>query len=190
MMKLDTLEFIRLLPQFMRDDPAVHGLAKSIDAIVPQLANAASKMSTWDRIDELSDAELDELAWELNILWYDTTADISIKRDLVKNSDKVYQHLGTKWAVENVIETYFGEGEIQEWFKYGGQPGHFRVNSSNPSISQERFTEFLNVLNKVKRASAKLDEVVININSEVMLTAGVAIHEVGYEQYAIGASLA
>ena len=189
-MKLSDIEFIRLLPQFMRDDAAVKGLSSAVDVIIPGIAASVATLSTWDQIDNLSEAELDALAWELNILWYDHGADIAVKRELVKNSDAVYKHLGTKWAVENVIETYFGEGKIEEWFEYGGQPGHFRVNSSNPSISQERFTDFLNVLNKVKRASAKLDEVVININSEVMLAAGVAIREVGYEQYAIGASLA
>lgn len=187
MMKLNTLEFIRLLPQFMRDDPAVQGLSKAIDNIIPQLADAAEKLSTWDHIDELSEAELDDLAWELNILWYDTSADISIKRDLVKNSDKVYQHLGTVWAVENVIEAYFGDGHIEEWFKYGGEPGRFRVHSNNPSVSSEALEEFLSVLNKVKRASAKLDEIIIDLSGQLVLSAGVAVHEIGHEVHAVGA---
>ena len=113
-MKLSNLEFLRLLPQFMRDDKAVQGLAAGIDEIIPDLAASVSKLTTWDRIDELSEAELDELAWELNIPWYYTGASLGIKRDVIKNSDQVYRHLGTKWGVENVIKTYFGDGYITE----------------------------------------------------------------------------
>lgn len=186
-MKLLDINFIKLLPQFMQNDSAVRGLAAAVDAIIPDLEASVRKLSTWDYIDELSEAELDDLAWELNIQWYDTTASISIKRDLIKNSDKVYQHLGTKWAVENVIRTYFGDGSIEEWFEYSGDPGHFRVLSSNPSLNNERLTEFLNLLNKIKRASAKLDSINISLGAELVLSAGVALHEVTKETYAIGA---
>ena len=189
-MKLSNIEFLRLLPQFMRDDKAVQGLAAGIDEIVPDLAASISKLSTWDRIDELSETELDELAWELNIPWYSTGATIGIKRDVIKNSDQVYRHLGTKWAVENVIKTYFGDGYITEWFEYDGEPGHFQVNSSNPSLNNERLAEFLNLLEKVKRASAKLDAIVISLSGELNLSVGVAVHEIGAERYAIGATLA
>ena len=102
-MKLSELEFIRLLPQFMREDTAVKGLSLGLDIVIPQLSESIKYLTTWDQIDNLSEAELDELAWELNILWYELDADIEVKRDVIKNSDKVYQHLGTKWAVENVI---------------------------------------------------------------------------------------
>lgn len=188
-MKLNDLEFIRLLPQFMRDDLAVRGLSAGIEKIIPSMSASLAVLSTWDKIDELTEAELDDLAWELNIQWYDTGADIGIKRELVKNSDKVYQRLGTKWAVENVTETYFGEGYIEEWFEYEGQPGHFRVFSTNPSLTNERLVEFLNLLNKVKRASAKLDGIFITLTGQMPLSAGFAFHDVAHETYAIGAKL-
>ena len=187
-MKLSDLEFIRLLPQFMQDDCSVRGLAAGIDSIVPQFAEAIGKLSTWDSIDKLSEAELDELAWELNIPWYDKGATIEVKRNLVRDSDKVYQKLGTKWAVENVINTYFGDGHIEEWFQYDGDPGHFRVHSNNPSLNESRFEEFLNLLNKVKRASAKLDGVVITSTAQMNMYAGIALHEIATEQFDIGAA--
>lgn len=188
-MKLTTLEFIRLLPQFMREDGAVKGLAAAMDKIVPDLAQSAATLSTWDHIDELTEAELDAMAWELNILWYDTGAPMDTKRALVKDSDLVYKRLGTKWAVENVINSYFGEGYVEEWFEYEGQPGHFRVYSTNPSLNNERLTEFLNLLNKVKRASSKLDGIFITLTGQMPLSAGVALREYGKDTYAIGATL-
>lgn len=185
-MRLSELEFIRLLPEFMRGDAAVQGLSLGLDIIIPQLSRRIKTLSTWDQIDNLSEAELDELAWELNVLWYDATAAINVKREIIRNSDKVYRHLGTKWAVENVINTYFGEGYISEWFEYGGEPGRFRVYSTNPSLTQERITEFLHILDKVKRASAKLDGVYIEIACQMPLAGGVVVHEYGTETYAIG----
>lgn len=187
-MKLNDLEFVRLLPQFMRDDDSVKGLAAGIDAIVPELAASIVKLTTWDHIDELSEKELDDLAWELNIPWYDAGASIAIKREVIKTSDQIHARLGTKWAVENVIRTYFGSGFVSEWWEYGGEPGHFQVNSSNPSLNNERFNEFLHLLDKVKRASAKLDSVLISLSGELPLYVGVALHEVGKERYSIGAS--
>lgn len=186
-MKLSNLEFIKLLPQFMRDDDAVRGLAAGIDSIIPQLALEIEKLSTWDRIDELSEAELDDLAWELNILWYDTGASIDVKRNIVRDSDRVYQKLGTKWAVERVINTYFGDGYLEEWFQYDGEPGFFRVYSANPTINESKFVEFLNILNKVKRASAKLESVYITLTGQMNMYAGTALHEIGAEKYDIGA---
>ena len=186
-MKLSDIEFVRLLPQFMQNDCSVRGLAAGIDSIVPQFAAEIEKLSTWDSIDKLSEAELDELAWELNILWYDKGATIDVKRNLVRESDKVYKKLGTKWAVENVISTYFGDGYIEEWFQYGGDPGHFRIYSANPTLNESKFVEFLTLLNKVKRASAKLDGVFISLTGQMNLYAGTALHEISAEQYDIGA---
>ena len=151
--KLDTLDFIRLLPSFMRGDLAVLGLAGAMDEIVPPLTGSIGLLTTWDKINELGEDELDELAWELNILWYDKAANIETKRDVILNSDKVYRKLGTKWAVENVIQSYFGEGYIREWFEYEGEPGHFRVYSTNPTVNNEQLTAFLNILDKIKRHS-------------------------------------
>lgn len=187
-MTLADLVFRLLLPRWMRDDLAVSGLASGVDALTRAMAQGAGLNTTWDKIDEMSEAELDELAWELNILWYDTGADIETKRALVKDSDKVFKRLGTKWAVENVISAYFGDGYIREWFEYDGDPGYFRVFSSNPTITNENLNEFLNILNKVKRLSAHLEGIFITLTGEMHLHTGVQLHEVSRETYSIGAT--
>lgn len=188
-MKLSTLEFLRLLPAFMRGDLAIQGLAAGLDGIIPGLDASVNRLTTWDHIDELSENELDGLAWELNILWYDKSANLETKRQLVKDSDKVYQHLGTKWAVENVIQTYFGDGYIREWFEYNGEPGYFRIYSTNPTLTDERLTEFLNILDKVKRHSSKLEGIHITLTGRMPLSAGMAYREYGTETFKLGATL-
>ena len=129
-MKLTTLEFLRLLPSFMREDPAVKGLAEAMESILAEPAAAVKTARSWDQIDNLDDAQLDELAWELDIDWYSKDLPIESKRALIKSSDQVYAKRGTKWAVEKVMEDVFGGGYVTEWNAYGGEPFHFRVTTS------------------------------------------------------------
>lgn len=189
-MKLSDIEFLRLLPSFMREDMAIIGLSKGIDNLVPGLDDSMRLLTTWNHIDELQEAELDDLAVELNVLWYDKSASIYTKRDLIKNCMEVYRHLGTKWAVESVTKSYFGDAYIQEWFEYDGEPGRFRVYSTNPSlsISNDKIDEFMNLLEKVKRASSLLDGIYVSLTGQMPLYAGMAIHEIANEQYSIGSA--
>ena len=160
-MKLENLDFCQLLPTFMRPDSVNQALASGIDKIIPEMTAQVQLLSTWDHIQELDESELDQLAWELNILWYDYGADIQTKRDLVKNSDLVYRRLGTKWAAESVIRSYFTKGHVTEWFEYDGKPGTFRICATAQGITQDKIDKFISLLRKVKRASAQLERMEI-----------------------------
>lgn len=185
-MKLKDLDFAKLLPHFMQDDLADIGLSKGVDDCIRPIEARISTLSTWDKIDSLTEEELDALAWELNAIWYRQDAPIDVKRQLIKDSRQMSRKLGTKWAVERIINTYFGDGFITEWFEYDGQPGHFRVYSANPSITEENLQEFLSILAKVKRASAHLDGIIISLTGRMFLAAGLGYHETTFETIAIG----
>ncbi|MCB6992887.1 phage tail protein I [bacterium 210820-DFI.6.37] len=176
-MKLKDIELIRLLPEFMRKDSANIGLAKGFDQIIKMYAKYGEHLSIWTAIDELTEAELDELAWEFNVTWYEYSSDLETKRKLIKNSTEVKRNLGTGWAVERVISTYFGEGRIEEWFEYGGRPGYFKVISSNPTITQENLDKFLRVLEKVKRKSAHLEGICVGLSGKNYLNVGIGCRE-------------
>lgn len=145
----------------MRDDEASKGLASGIDELVPQLYRKITLLSVWGKIDELGHADLDELAWELNVEWYDATASLSVKKQLIKMADLVHSRLGTKWAVEQVVAAHFGSGEVQEWFEYGGEPHHFKILSENSSITAENMEKFMRILGIVKRKSSWLESIII-----------------------------
>ena len=63
-MKITTLEFLRLLPEFMREDAAVKALAEAVESTVLIPAVRVKTARVWDQIDRLNDAQLDELAYE------------------------------------------------------------------------------------------------------------------------------
>lgn len=185
-MKLEQTDLLKLLPEFMRGDRANKGLAVGASAVLKDVAAKAKLLTTWSQIDSMTGEQLDELAWELNIEWYKSTADLQTKRALIKSSDKVHAKLGTKWAVEQIITDAFGEGVVREWWEYGGEPHHFKVLSTNPGLVNEHHEEFLEMLEIVKRKSAWLDAVIISLTGEMDLFAGMATHDVTFETHTMG----
>lgn len=170
----------------MRTDGAVKGLAAGVNRLIPSMYAIARLFTVWDKIDEMEHADLDELAWELNVLWYDTQADIEVKRRLIKNSDLVYARLGTKWAVEEVVSTYFKTSIVREWWTYGGKPHHFKILSDNPSLTNEQIERFFRVLSVVKRESSWLDSILITLTGDMSLYAGVYIKNTTVERHVFG----
>lgn len=158
-MDIKNMDFMQLLPFFMHGDEADEGLAKGINAITEQLSKKISPFTTWDKLDEMTGQELDLLAEELHISWYDKAAAIDVKRQIIKDSDIIHSKLGTNWATMQVITTYFGEGNIVDWYDYGGNPGHFKIQTVSQSILNTKAAAFANILNAVKRKSAQLDAI-------------------------------
>ena len=185
-MKLQEAEILKLLPAWMRDDGSVKGLAEGTDEVTRALAARIKLMSRWNQIDQLDEQTLDEMAWELNIQWYDSTAPIEAKRAVIRNSDRVYAKLGTPYAVAQIIADYFGTGEVREWYQYGGKPYHFKVLSDNPGLVNENLDLFLSLLRTVKRRSAWLDAILICLTGEMFLYAGMAVREHGEERHVMG----
>ena len=77
-MRLNETEMVKLLPAWMQEDGSDKGLADGCDIISCDAYARLKLLSRWDKIDQLNDAELDEMAWELNIQWYDSTAPIAV----------------------------------------------------------------------------------------------------------------
>ena len=125
-MRLSEVEMIKLLPSWMAQDGADRGLAAGCDTLSRDAFARLKLLSRWDKIDQLSEAELDEMAWELNIQWYDSTAPIETKRAVIRNSDRVYmqntsiQHVTIK--SKNLPENFNGTFVVEEsYYKTDGK---------------------------------------------------------------------
>lgn len=154
---MEQMNFLELLPAFMRTDETNVALSGAVDKVTEELAARIKLLTTWDQIDNMSVAELDALAEELHINWYEKGASRDVKINIIKDSDIVHAKMGTNWAVMRVINTYFGSGKIVDWFDYGGKPHHFKIETTNQEILQEKEDAFLRILAAVKRKSAVLD---------------------------------
>jgi len=185
-MKLQEAEILKLLPAWMRDDGSIKGLAEGTDKVIRALTARVNLLSRWNQIDQLDEQTLDEMAWELNIQWYDSTAPIEAKRAVIRNSDLVYAKLGTRYAVEQTVTDRFGTGEMREWYQYGGAPYHFKVLSDNPDLVNGNLELFLKLLGVVKRRSSWLDAILICLTGEMFLYSGMAIREHTHEEHIFG----
>lgn len=188
-MKLTDADILKLLPAFMRNDDAVTALASGSNEVIRQLANSIKLLSTWDHIAEMKGKELDELAWELGIPWYDSTASDESKRSVIKQSDQVYAKLGTKWAVEQIVASHFGTGVVREWWEYGGEPFHFKVLSDNPELVNKQLDKFMALLETVKRKSAWMDAILITLTGELTVYFGMAVRDHSVEVHKLGADV-
>lgn len=150
-MKISDLDFLRLLPVFMRDDEAVLALSEAVNLLAGEPGKRLSTIRTWDKIDELNEAECDEMAWELDIDWYDSTGmSLEEKQATIKVAQQIKRKRGTKWAVERLISAYFGEGYVMEWYEMGGSPFTFMVLTTETDITAENYTNFLKAANAAK----------------------------------------
>lgn len=122
-----TFTIDELVPRFIMADKNGYAVAKAIEKAFQYVAGAAE-----DGLDIILDVEnmpewrLDELAVDYNVP-YDYEAGIEQKRKWIREAIPMYQILGTKEAVRQYIDGYFGEVEINENWEYGGEPYHFTV---------------------------------------------------------------
>lgn len=156
-MKISDLDFLRLLPVFMRDDQAVKALSQSINDLIGEPGKRLATLRTWDKIDELTEAECDELAWELDIDWYDSIGmGLEEKRETIKSAQQIKRKRGTKWAVERLLSAYFGEGYVLEWYETGGLPYTFAASTTNPNIDAENYVKFMEAVNAAKNERSRM----------------------------------
>lgn len=169
-MKLSEVSLLSLQSSLMRNDTTTQAICAALEQHFRQLAEDAKLPLIYGRVDELDAPVLDELAWSLDIGWYDAAADVGAKRQVIKKALKAYRALGTPGAVEDVLRAYFGEdARVVEWFEYGGEPYMFKVTTSNPAVTNEHVERFLMALNHVKNARSWLEVVEITLHESMNL---------------------
>lgn len=186
-MKISELDFVRLLPAFMRDDAAVIALSKAINELVGNPGKRLDTIRTWDKIDELNEAECDELAWELDIDWYDSTGmSLQEKQETIKLAQQIKRKRGTKWAVERLISAYFGEGYVAEWYEMGESPYTFMVLTTNTNIVSENYDKFVKAVNAAKNERSHIAGIFYfwqqGPDSGVQCELGTGYHRYEYQQ--------
>jgi phage tail P2-like protein len=168
-------DLTRSLPLPLKNDENEYALAKSIAGQLQINTLLAEKALIYSRIDEAENSLLDALAEDFNVSWYRYDAPIENKRKIVKDCLKLFKRLGTAWAVEQVIKAYFESAAVSEWFEYGGEPGHFRIDSGGYMILSG-YAELIRLIEKVKRKSAWLDALSITLYSKINFYMGVAAY--------------
>jgi phage tail P2-like protein len=161
MLDIYKIRLLDLLPPNLRQDPDIIAASKAVDDEFLLIVNEVKNCIIMPRIDELESTLVDLLAWERHVDFYDSSLPIETRRKLVNNSIRWHKRKGTPEAVEELITELFGEGQVEEWYEFDGEPYYFRVVTNNSEVTTEKAQEFIRALNSVKRNSAWLDNVII-----------------------------
>jgi phage tail P2-like protein len=166
-MDLTSVDVLVLQSTSMKEDIAVQGFSAALTLQLRKLVEEVDRVGIYYRIDEQPEEVLDLLAWQYKVDWYDMDSPIEIKREAVKNALEIHKIKGTPDAVQRIIDIYFGDGTVEEWFDYGGAPGNFRISTMNPSATNEKAALLIKAVNAVKRKTAHLEAVLLIVTDDM-----------------------
>ena len=128
------------LPEALRQDEQMQALAAGIAEVLAARPAEIDRLLIYPRIDELPEALLDRLAYDFKVDWWDAEYSLAAKRQTLKDNWQVHRRLGTKAAVEQAIAAIYPKTQVLEWFEYGGEPYHFKleINLTGSSFDRER----------------------------------------------------
>ena len=106
-------------------------------------------------IENASGDILDALAMEMDTPYYDNDLPIETKRELVEKTSPWHAKAGTTSAVEDLVATVFGEGNVEEWYEYNDVPYYFKI-ITNAQMVPDMVDEFNQMIKKAKNARSHL----------------------------------
>ena len=156
---LQSVSLIDILPPNLLADKQIYAAARALDDELQKITAATRNALLLPRLDELLEEVIDLLAWQWHVDFYEPSMSIETKRQLVRESIAWHRIKGTKAAVEKMAQTVFKGGVVTEWFEYGGEPYHFRIDLlTAPNITQDDTARLLAVVNAAKNVRSWLDE--------------------------------
>ena len=151
-MKLSELDLMEFLPAWMRTDENARALAYAVQK------------------------QLERLISQFNIPEYSSSLPIATKRALIQTAILTHKQRGTVAAVERVVTDIFGDGWVEEWFQYDGEPFHFRVHTSNVSAGDQEAAYFESVVASTQNVRSYMEAVIIESVMEMALSWGGYLH--------------
>ena len=185
MIKLNDSNITDILPEVFAKKPEVIALGYAINQAMQRMIDYCQNTSIYASIDTLPEDVLDLLAIELRTQYYDDSQSIEVKRVLIKNTLKWYMKTGTAASVTEAVEAVFGNGEVEEWFDYGGEPYYFKVHTSNINSTDEMIQQLTDIIGTMKNVRSHLDAVIVEVMQKLYLYHGCTM-EVIEESETIG----
>lgn len=144
------------LPQSL-DKENVQEVAKVVDDTLLSFDKTIAEVLIYPAIDMLGSELINTLAIQMHCDFYDDTLTLAVRRNLVKNSIAWHRIKGTPAAVEQMIQTVYQTGVVEEWFDYGGEPFFFKVNLGDSQITTQKIKNLIKMINASKNVRSWLE---------------------------------
>lgn len=166
------------LPQIIAREPWAQAMAYAVNRQLRQLLTLSAGVRLASSINTLPASILDILAVELRVPYYDQSYSVDVKRDLIRGALPYWATAGTVESLSRIMTNIFGDAEIEEWFDYGGDPGYFRILTTNQQVTGDTLAQFTKTTQDVKRLTAWLQEVLVDLTIPNMTVYhGAALYE-------------
>jgi phage tail P2-like protein len=149
-----------LLPDSLRGDPVISGLAAAFSAQYRRIVMDIPAVMPWERLDSLAEPMLSLLAYEVNPLLWDDEWEDAVKRDVLRNSLRWRMIHGTPACVEEFLQVVTAmAARVVPWWEYGGRPGCFRLSviQAGENLSCPRLRQTLEMIARAKNTRSHFD---------------------------------
>lgn len=160
-MNLENIGLLSLQTTQMKQDPTTKAMCNALNPKFTELATEKKKVLIYSQIDSLEESILDELAIQMKIDWYDLYADIETKREVIKTAGIVHKARGTAYAVEKVVQAYFPDSKLEEWFEYDGDPYKFRIVTTNRIQDEKSWNKLISNVYITKNKRSWVDTLIL-----------------------------
>ena len=160
-----------ILPSNLMEDPAAQAFSYALREGTRLLNRYTQLCYVYCSIDTAPNDVVDLLAKELRTQYYSDALELDVKRGLVRNTLIWYMTAGTPAAVEELVGIVFGEGEVSEWFEYGGKPYWFKIKT-NAILTEDMNTFFSDMIWRVKNTRSHSEAIEIHRTIEQTIYAG------------------
>ena len=173
---LTKANLVATLPVALQKDPSAVALAEAMAELLSRRPEEIDRLRIYPDIDQLDEQLLDILAYDFKVDWWDADYSLEEKRRTLKDSWRVHKLLGTKAAVVMAISAIYPRTQVLEWFEYGGEPYHFKldINITNDSIDSEKQRRVLERLNFYKSLRSHNDGVTYFVEAQPAIAKAVA----------------
>ena len=157
MITIDDLNLTDIAAKSTLNDKTTLWIYESINFAIKKKHDAI-KRNFFLELSELNDVELDFLMWEYHVDYIDSNITRDTKTKLIKRSVFSHFNKGTVGGIKEICEILFnGNVEIIEWFKYGGDPGYFKVNTDGNLSDYEGYKKIIEVVEQYKNIRSWLE---------------------------------
>lgn len=146
-----------LLPPPLAGDARFHALGQ----LAERLSDVDLAPLLVYLVDTVDASALPYLADQLHLLGegWQFARDDDERRRLLKRSIELHRFKGTRWSVEQVLETLALNGRVSEWFEYDGAPYRFKIDIELAArgIDAETFDSLVALINEYKNVRSLLE---------------------------------
>lgn len=168
MSKLITKEaVIATFPAALSEDKKQSALASTTADELVKLYEQNNLVALFVRIEELDERMCDILAYDFKVDWYQWDGTLTTKRNQIKSLFIIHKRKGTIGAVNRSLQDVYPESNAVEWFEYGGNPYHFKINIRDTHSKYDLLVSILRKINYYKSLRSKLEETIFEISERV-----------------------